>query len=174
MPWRNASGKALAGLAIFLGRSCFRVRGSSMTPALHDGDWLHAIPRAWAPRGFARGAVVVAQSPASDGHLWVKRVVGLPGELVAVTEGSEVLVNDVPLSEPYRQRTPDRAGPAGTGPRPARWWCDDDEYFLMGDNRAASDDSRRYGPLPFESILGRVWLHWSFRRPLPSRLGRAR
>ncbi len=143
-----------AGIRTFLTSSNFRVEGNSMMPGLRHGDLLHVLPTCWTRGGFERGAVVVAKSPVADGAYWVKRVVGLPGEFVTVSEDGGALINDAPLPEPYR------AGVAGRQRRSPPWWCDDHEYFLMGDNRAESDDSRRYGPLPMRAIIGRVWFRW--------------
>jgi len=148
----------VAGVPAFLFRSHFRVHGNSMRPSLLHGDLLHVVPRSWTPCGFERGAVVVATSPGADGSFWVKRVIGLPGEFVAFADNGAVLIDDAPLPEPYLSGTPHEQ------PISLPWLCDDDEYFLMGDNRADSDDSRRYGPAPFQSIVGHVWLHWPPRR----------
>ena len=99
-------------------------------------------------------------SPAADGSFWVKRVIGLPGEFVAFADDGAVLIDDAPLPEPYYSETPHK--PPSFPPPP--WLCDDDEYFLMGDNRDDSNDSRRYGPAPFHTIVGRVWFRWPSRR----------
>ena len=159
----------IAGLPLFLFRSHFIVRGASMTPALRDGDLVHILPRRWNARGFPRGALVVVSPPdefppaASPLHhprpILVKRVVALPGEYVRVNPEGTVVINDAPLDEPYPVS---RA--AGALPRPAHWLCGSDEYFIMGDNRADSGDSRRYGPVPYSRIIGRVWLRWPARR----------
>ncbi len=129
-----------------------------MSPGLRHGDLLHVVPRSWTPGGFDRGAVVVAMSPEADGSFWVKRVIGLPGEFVAFADDGAVLIDDAPLPEPYCPGTPHEQSSSPP------WLCDDDEYFLMGDNRGDSDDSRRYGPAPFHTIVGRVWFRWPSRR----------
>ena len=158
-PFRFAAA-LVVGLPAFLFRSHFRVHGDSMRPGLRHGDLLHVVPLAWQPGGLRRGAVVVAKSPARDGSLWVKRVIGLPGEIIAVAGDGGVRVNDAPLCEPY-------CAAAAAGRRDAPpWLCDDREYFLMGDNRADSDDSRRYGPAPLPTIIGRVWFRWPRRRAI--------
>ena len=154
----------VVGAPAFLFRSHFRVHGDSMSPGLRHGDLLHVVPRSWTPRGFERGAVVVAMSPAADGSFWVKRVVGLPGEFVAFADDGAVLIDDAPLPEPYRSKTPDEPVTSREQQRSTPWLCDDDEYFLMGDNRADSNDSRLCGPAPFHAIVGRVWFRWPSRR----------
>ena len=168
----------IAGAPAFAFRSHFRVHGDSMRPGLLHGDLLHVLPRSWTPRGFQRGAVVVAMSPAERGIFWVTRVVGLPGEFVAVSDDGRVFIDDVPLPDAPADEaqvddalavesrpSAERAGAQGSPP----WLCDHDEYFLMGDNRADSNDSRRYGPVPLCSIVGRVWLSWPMRRAGPVR-----
>ena len=154
----------VSGAFAFLFRSHFRVHGNSMTPGLRHGDLLHVMPRSWTPGGFERGAVVVAMSPAVDGSFWVKRVIGLPGEFVAFADSGTVLIDDAPLPEPYCSGTPYEPETRREQPSSPPWLCDDDEYFLMGDNRADSDDSRSYGPAPVHTIVGRVWLRWPSRR----------
>ena len=154
----NLALKLLTGAPAFLFRSHFRVSGDSMTPRLRDGDLLHVIPQALSDTPFPRRAVVVACSSASDGDFWVKRVIGLPGEFVAVDDHGGILVDDVPLCEPYL------ADSVLYPSKPSFWLCNDDEYFLMGDNRSDSSDSRRYGPVHRSAIIGRVWLRWPSRR----------
>ena len=151
----------VSGAPAFLFRSHFRVHGDSMLPALRHGDLLHVVPRSWTHHGFRRGAVVIAESPGMPGEFWIKRVIGLPGEFVMPDDSGRVLIDDVPLPEPYL--FPTRSSTAHTPP----WLCDDHEYFLMGDNRADSNDSRRYGPVPLQTIIGRVWLRWPPRRSEP-------
>ena len=163
---RNVAANLLADVPAFLCRSHFRVEGHSMWPTLTDGDLLHVLPKSWSTRGFTRGAVVVTRSPVSSGEFWVKRIVGLPGEFVSVSVSGVVLVDDAPVDDRYGRYWPGaRAG------RPGNWFCDDDEYFLMGDNRADSGDSRRYGPVAWDSIVGRVWLRWPIGRARSSRRG---
>lgn len=165
----NAAVRLLVGASAFLLRSHFRVRGKSMTPRLQDGDLLHVIPQMLSDNApFSRGAVVVAQAPELHSGFWVKRVIGLPGEFVAIAAGGDVFIDDTALSEPYR--TVATNDPS----RPSVWLCHDDEYFLMGDNRADSSDSRRYGPVHRSAIIGRVWLRWRGRRAWLLRQGRPR
>ena len=164
--FRSAAGFVVSAPA-FLFRSHFRVHGDSMRPGLLHGDLLHVLPGSWTPGGFERGAVVVAMSPAAGGSFWVKRVVGLPGEFVAFADDGAVLINDAPLPEPYCSGIPYEQETPGERQTSPPWLCDDDEYFLLGDNRADSNDSRRYGPVPSQAIVGRVWFRWP-RRRVPS------
>ena len=83
----------------------------------------------------------------------MKRVVGLPGEEVQV-KGGRVFVNGTALGEPYRTPTGEEVALAR---RDGAWSLSVDEYFLLGDNRQDSLDSRAFGPVPRASVLGRVW-----------------
>ncbi len=137
--------------------SLFLVRGDSMHPALRDGDLIHVRRVSSRGTSFARGSIVVAGMPSLSGDnsllINVKRVVGLPGELVRVDGAGAVSIEGTPLAEPYLAAgTQPSAGPG------LSWLCDDNEYFLMGDNRADSGDSRRYGPVPDSNIIGRMRL----------------
>ncbi len=165
--FRSAAG-LITGAPVFLIRSHFRVSGDSMTPGLQHGDWVHVFPRSWCGGAFARGAVVVARPPLSEGDFVVKRVVGLPGELVGIRAGGDVSIDDETLPEPYRH------GETSRRERPLDWLCGDDEYFLMGDNRANSGDSRRYGPVSSRAIIGKVWARWPARGVGASQQGGAR
>ena len=155
----------IRGTVEFLFRSHFRVSNRSMTPALESGDLLHVVPRWWRRRGFGRGSVVVARSPGDADGFLVKRVVGLPGELIAVECDGTVRIDGAALPEPYVQHADSALS------RPLTWLCDENEYFLMGDNRPESRDCRWYGPLPSGSIVGEVWLTWPHRPGVKQRKG---
>lgn len=129
-----------------------------MTPALQPDDFL--VLRRGAPAVDAAYGHVVAvldPRPEGDGRLLLKRVVGLPGEALRV--GGGVQVNGRVLDEPYahgstpyeQHRGINRLAP--------------DEYFLLGDNRGASTDSRDFGPVRAEAIIGTAVLrYWPPRR----------
>ena len=148
-------------------RSLFLVRGDSMRPTLRDGDLIHVRRTPSKGASYRRGYIVVAEMPALSGDssqlINVKRVVGLPGELVRVGRDGAVSIEGASLAEPYLVGARAASGPG------LLWVCDDDEYFLMGDNRADSGDSRRFGPVPAANIIGRMWL----RLPTHRLLGRS-
>ena len=172
-------GAALAGIrstgsSVFKApfRSLFLVRGDSMSPTLRDGDLIHVCRVSGKGASYRRGSIVVAETPSplrGNSLLTnVKRVVGLPGELVRVGNDGAVSIEGISLSEPYLVG-------AGAAPGPGlSWLCDDDAYFLMGDNRADSGDSRRFGPIPASNIIGKMWLrlptHRLLRRSSPDRI----
>lgn len=145
-------------------RALFLVRGDSMSPTLRDGDLIHVRRAPSKGASYRRGSIVVAEMPSLSGDnsllTNVKRVVGLPGELVRVGNDGAVSIEDISLSEPYLAGTPAAPGPG------LLWLCDDDAYFLLGDNRADSWDSRRFGPVPAANIIGRMWLRLPTHRLL--------
>lgn len=132
----------------------FFVRGQSMEPNFHNGDYLIIDELSYQFRNPQRGEVVVFKYPGDPSQRYIKRIVGLPGETVKI-ESSRVYVlqdNDFQLlDEDYL--TDFIQTPGDMQITLAR-----DEYFVLGDNRPLSADSRRWGPLPEEDIIGRVFL----------------
>ena len=154
----------------------FKVEGSSMVPTLEGGQYLvvdqasffkfdeerlsRALPfwkASEAEPQFAfdppmRGEVIVFNYPLDPRKDFVKRVVGLPGETVEV-RGGIVLVDGEALPEPYLQRKDSSGAPPLT--------LGKKEYYVIGDNRRNSNDSRSWGAVPEDNIVGRVWLvYW--------------
>jgi len=169
-------------LIFFLVRSViqnFKVEGSSMEPTLHTGQYiivnrivyLHVdlnFFRRLLPGGEEvqpnlaylfqmprRGEIVVFEYPRDTSRDFIKRVIGLPGETVEI-RGGQVWINGLPLDEPYLTAAarsqmgnmPPTIVPANT-------------VFVLGDNRGNSSDSRSWGPLPLDRIIGRAWVtYW--------------
>jgi len=141
----------------------FRVQGSSMEPLLLDGERIVVNKFVYRFRPIARGDVVVFWYPRDPSVSFVKRVVGLPGDLVEIRAG-ELVVNGLPVKEPYL---------------PARFRDDDNHppsevrkgyYFVLGDHRRSSNDSRNWGEVPEKYIYGRaVFRFWPFDRMGPIR-----
>lgn len=122
-----------------------RVKGKSMMNTLHNGDFMLALRYGLFGR-IRRFDVVICRYPGRKGH-FVKRVVGLPGERVSMTEGA-LYINGAEVTEDFPLRRSLRGFDERTlGP---------DEYFVMGDNRPCSSDSRRVGPIHRRAILARV------------------
>ena len=98
-----------------------------------------------------RGSVIVFRSPIDTSRDFVKRVIGVPGDVVEIVDG-DVYLNGSLLIEPYvTQKDNSSMGPVTVGP---------DALFVLGDNRSASNDSRDWGILPTENLIGRVWLRF--------------
>ncbi len=158
------AGALFAGLfASFKG---FKADGVSMEPVIENGDHLIVNRLAYGHRDFGlldwlpgltfgrwgtpgRGDIIVFQSPVEDKEL-VKRVVGLPGETVSVSEGN-VRINGQLLPEPYTTGSTLCAFKC-------TWTVPDDSYFVLGDNREHSLDSRGGWFVPLENIAGKKLL----------------
>lgn len=143
---------ALIFLGIRLVVQNFRIEGRSMEPTLHSGQYLLVNKMAYRWLGEpARGDIVVFEAWGQDKD-FIKRIVGTPGDDVEIRDGC-VHVNGSCLDEPYLdQSTTDAVGPVTLGP---------EEYYVLGDNRSNSSDSRNFGPLDAESIVGRAWVtYW--------------
>jgi signal peptidase I len=129
----------------------FVVSGASMDPTFHDGEYLVVDQLSKRFEDPSRGSVIILRYPLDTSKFFIKRVIGLPGETLRVKDGAVTIVNkEHPegflLDEPYiafpREDTFERA-------------LGSTEYFVMGDNRFGSSDSRSWGPLPAEDIVGR-------------------
>jgi signal peptidase I len=136
----------------------FRIEGYSMEPTLHQDQFL--IVNKFSYRWLhppERGDIIVFEYPRAPDRDFIKRVIGLPGEKVEVRQG-RVYINDKQLEEPYIASQPSYSW----GPRVVN----DDEYFVLGDNRNNSSDSHTWGLLPKDNIIGKAWLsywppqHW--------------
>lgn len=129
--------------------AAFVVEGASMEPTLANRAYVIVDTLFPATRSFRRGEVIVFRFPGKPGVEYVKRVIALPGETVAIAHGM-VFVNGNPLAEPYvRERTRYFWGPARVP---------DDSVFVLGDNRNSSSDSHVWGPLPASLVVGRAWI----------------
>jgi signal peptidase I len=128
-----------------------RVYGSSMEPNLHTDQRLVVEKVTYRLHGPHRGDVVVLRMPDRGPELLIKRVVGLPNEIVEIRNGT-LYVDNQPLDEPYLVRS--------TGSTYGPTLVPDGNVFVMGDNRGASNDSRVFGPVPIDRIVGRAWISY--------------
>ena len=114
---------------------------------------------------YKRGDIVVFTPPADwgeDGTPFIKRVIGEGGDTVDIRDDGHVYINDVLLDEPYLY-SDEPGGPpqATTAPLDqATWTIPDGELFLMGDHRSNSADSRTFGPVETDQVIGRAWLRY--------------
>jgi signal peptidase I len=140
----------------------FIVRGASMEPSFYDRDYLVVDELSYAFREPARGEVVVFRYPQDPRQFFIKRIIGLPGEQVEIKSGQVKIINSLQpqgfiLEEPYLNNLWLAVGPDAVsvlGPQ---------EYFVLGDNRAASSDSRFWGALTRKFLIGRaVFRAWPF------------
>lgn len=135
----------------------FFVRGASMEPTFHDGEYLVIDQLSYRFREPRRGEVIVFRYPQQPSQFFIKRIIGVPGESVTVEDGQVVITN-----EKHPQGVVlDESGYIEDGVRTGGQisvQLDDDEYFVLGDNRPASSDSRSWGALEDEYIIGRTWV----------------
>ena len=130
----------------------YRVEGVSMQPGLHDNEYVLVNKIAYLFHAPERGDVIVFHFPLDTSKDFIKRVIGLPRDTITV-DSTSVRVDGVLLNEPYIS---ERANPQGQ-----RWTVPLNSYFVMGDNRPASDDSRDWGYVPRDDIVGKaVIVYW--------------
>ncbi|MGI4828762.1 MAG: signal peptidase I [Janthinobacterium lividum] len=131
-----------------------RVEGTSMLPRLEDQDRLFINKFAYRFEQIHHGDVVVFYYPHDHSKSYIKRVVAVPGDRLSIDHGA-VSVNGIPLQEPYvpEKYQDDRSLPERIIPA--------SEFFVMGDHRSISSDSRDFGPVPRDLIYGRAALvYW--------------
>ena len=156
----------------------YQVQGSSMEPQLENTERLlvskvvytsvdmrrlsRFLPwvdreEEWFPfHPPQRGDIIVFRFPKDPSENFVKRVIGVPGERVAIIDGV-VLINDEPLDEPYITNVKRELRPPVL--------VGEHEYYVLGDNRPHSDDSRNWGMVPEENIIGKAWIgYWPLKR----------
>jgi signal peptidase I len=141
-----------------------RVVGSSMYPSLHDGDLLIASRLDYRVHPIQRGDIVILKDPLDPSRDFIKRVVGLPGDRVQIRD-HRVLVNGIALREPYVQ-TPWVETGDWPGPGPTDFnVVPTNSYFVLGDNRDHSSDSRVFKWVAQDKIDGKaVMRFWPFPR----------
>ncbi len=138
---------AVIFIAIHWSVQTFRVEGDSMQPGLNATEYVLVNKLAYLFSGPARGDVIVFHYPLNPQEDFIKRVIGLPGDTVKVTP-TQIIINGVALKEPYISEA--------LNATPHEFKLGADEYFVMGDNRPFSSDSRTWGPVPKDYIIGKA------------------
>jgi len=129
----------------------YKVIGNSMTPTLENEQFLVVNKLGYRLGEPQRGDIVVFQDPRNPGRKLIKRVIGLPGEVVEIQHG-EVYIDGQKLAEPYINGPGHYSVPATTIPA--------GQYYVLGDNRSNSSDSHSWGTLGGEGIVGKAWLSY--------------
>ncbi len=151
---------AISLLAVFLIRSFliqpFFVKGASMVPSFENGDYLIVDELTYRFRSPERGEVIVFKFPLDTGNYYIKRIIGIPEETVEIKNGQIIISNSsypdgFILQESYLEQN--RQGGSNL-----KITLSSDEYFVMGDNRNFSYDSRSWGALKKNLIIGTVRL----------------
>ena len=157
----------LAAITVWLVRyflfKPFYVKGASMEPTYQDNEYLIIDEISYRFHEPQRGDVIVFRYPYDPKEYFLKRVIGLPGERVKISGGQIIIYNTqhpegVAVSEQY---IPSQVVTEGD----ELVTLTNNEYFVMGDNRENSFDSRRFGPIDRSAIVGRVWFRgWPLNR----------
>ncbi|MBD3282419.1 MAG: signal peptidase I [Candidatus Portnoybacteria bacterium] len=141
----------------------FFVKGASMDPTFLDGDYLIIDEISYRFTEPERGDVIIFKYPLDTSQFFIKRIIGLPGETVRIENGrvhinSEELEEEIILDESeYLSNT--------KTPGNIEIRLEEDEYFVLGDNRRASSDSRKWGELEESYIIGKAWIRaWPINR----------
>ncbi|MFZ1757443.1 MAG: signal peptidase I [Caldilineaceae bacterium] len=136
-------------LIIRIGIQNYRIEGQSMEPNFHDGEYLIVNKLAYRLGEYERGDVIVFQYPNDPSKDYIKRVIGLPGDTVEI-RGGQLFVNGNQIEEPYEHMPNVRDEPPVI--------VDADHLYVMGDNRPASSDTRSWGQLGQNFVIGQAWL----------------
>ncbi len=139
------------------------VKGSSMYPNFHDGEYLLTDKISYRLNSPKRGEVIIFKAPKNEEYDYIKRIIGLPGDTVMVKSG-RVYINGKVIFENYL--------PADFQTSAGDLWQEGktvtipaNNYFVMGDNRDHSSDSRDWGPVPKENIIGKAFFrYWPPKR----------
>jgi signal peptidase I len=133
-----------------------KIRGTSMEPNFPNGEYLLTDKVTYRFNEPERGDVIVFKAPADDDDEFIKRIIGLPGETVSIRTGN-IFINNKKLAESYLPES--IFTPAGQFIREGtEITVPVDQYFVLGDNRQASSDSRSWGFVAKEKINGRAWV----------------
>jgi signal peptidase I len=140
-------------LRFMIDSSMARVRhdGYSMGTTLPDQSYILADRLAYRRSDPQHGDIVIFSFPLDPEHDLIKRVIGLPGETIAITDGI-VTINGTPIEEPYITEPPAYSG---------TWVVPEGQFFVLGDSRNDSRDSHQWGFLPQENIIAKaVWIYY--------------
>jgi len=128
-----------------------RVDGSSMVPTLNNGQFVMVNRLAFKLGDPSHGDVVVFHYPRDPQQEYIKRIIGLPGDIVVINNG-HVYVNGQQLIEPYIAAAPRSQG---------EWEIPENHVFVLGDNRNNSQDSRSFGAVSMENVIGKaLFIYW--------------
>ena len=133
----------------------FLVKGQSMEPNFQNGDYLIVDEITYKFRSPERGEVVVFRYPGDLSQRYIKRIIGLSGETIEIKDGK------IYITKNFQTQVLDESSYLPSNiqvPGNVKITLDDNDYFVLGDNRIASSDSRSWGTLPQKDIIGRAYL----------------
>lgn len=131
-----------------------QIKGASMEPTFYNGNYIFTSKVTYKLRDPVRGDVVVFHSPKNNDIEYIKRIIGLPGDTILI-QNTTVYVNGTAIAEPYISAATELIY-GGFVEEGIPITVPENYYFVMGDNRPRSSDSREFGPVPYESIIGQV------------------
>ncbi len=135
-----------------------KVSGNSMFPTMHNGDYLITEKISYRLGQPQRGQIVVLKNPRDESQDFIKRVIALPGDTIKI-EKEAVYINGDLLSEPYLpSSTPTQSGAFLTEGSTIK--AGPNQYFVLGDNRNHSSDSREWGSITKEEIVGKAFFRY--------------
>lgn len=136
-----------------------KIKGQSMHPNFPDGEYLLTQRVSYYLHNPERGDVIVFKPPISPDDEYIKRVIGLPGDIIKIQSG-KIYVNGKLLKESYIDASVYTSG-SNFLPEGKEYKVPDGMWFVMGDNRPHSSDSRAWGPITKKDITGKAWLiYW--------------
>jgi signal peptidase I len=152
-----------------------QVKGESMFPTFSNGDYILTSKITYKLRDFQRGDVIVFKSPKNPDIDYIKRIIALPGDRILFKD-SKVYVNDTLITENYLS-APNNLWETGFAKEGQEIIVPQNNLFVMGDNRPHSSDSREFGPIHFNSVIGQVFYRYFppnkvgfIHNPLPASL----
>jgi len=141
----------------------FYVVGPSMEPSFYDNEYLIIEKITYRFREPKRGEVIVFKSPSNPKDYLIKRIIGLPNEKVLIEKG-DVLIENAQFVQGLELKEDAYLASGTTTPGQISVELQDDQYYVLGDNRNMSLDSRVFGPISKENISGRTWFRgWPFK-----------
>lgn len=151
-------GAIFAAIYLFVAQF-HKVQGNSMVPTFQTGDYLITEKVSYRFGGPKKGDIIVLKNPRDESQDFIKRIIAVPGDTIKIADNT-VYVNGEPLNESYL--------PPGTITRSGAFLTEgtlvkvaDDQYFVFGDNREHSSDSREWGPLTKAEIVGKaLFRYW--------------
>lgn len=150
-------GAIFASIYLFVAQF-HKVSGSSMVPTLHTGDYLITEKLSYRFRDPKRGEIIVLKNPRDESQDFIKRIIAVPGDTLQIVNSAVYLNNQI-LPEKYLpQGTPTHSGAFVTEGSSIK--VASNQYFVFGDNREHSSDSREWGPVTKEEIVGRAFFRY--------------
>jgi signal peptidase I len=135
-----------------------QVKGASMEPTFQSGDYIFTSKVTYKFRSFERGDVIVFKSPKNPDIEYIKRIIGLPGDNILFKDG-KLYINGKLIEENYISAQTN-LWEGGFTKEGVSFNVPEDELYVMGDNRPRSSDSREFGPIVLDSVIGQVFYRY--------------